>query len=53
MTLKPRNPSLRMHHDFLSMIYDNDLEQLVKEPTREENTLDLFLTNCPSCTRHL
>ena len=29
------------------MVYDNGLEQLVKEPTMEENTLDLFLTNCP------
>ena len=47
MTLKPRTPSPRMHHDFLSMVYDNGLEQLVKEPIREENTLDLFLTNCP------
>ena len=50
MTLKPwpRTPSTRLHHDFLSMVYDNGLEQLVKEPTREENTLDLFLTrNCP------
>ena len=47
MTLKPRTPSPRLQHDFLSMVYDNGLEQLVKEPTREENTLDLFLTNCP------
>ena len=47
MTMKPRSPSPRLHHDFLSMVYDNGLEQLVKELTREENTLALFLTNCP------
>ena len=47
MTLKPRSSSPRLQHDFLSMVYDNGLEQLVKEPTMEENTLDLFLTNCP------
>ena len=47
MTLKPRSPPPRMHHDFLSMVCDNGLEQLVKEPTREDNTLDLFQTNCP------
>ena len=47
MTLKPRSSSPRLQHNFLSMVYDNGLEQLVKEPTMEENTLDLFLTNCP------
>ena len=47
MTLNPRTPSPRLHHDILSMVCDNGLEQLVKEPTREENTLDLFLTNFP------
>ena len=46
-TMKPRSPPPRMHHDFLSMVCDNGLEQLVKEPTREDNTLDLFQTNCP------
>ncbi|KAI8500881.1 hypothetical protein Bbelb_216990 [Branchiostoma belcheri] len=30
------------------MLYDNGLEQLVKYPTRDDNTLDLFLTNCPN-----
>ncbi|XP_078597679.1 uncharacterized protein LOC144873858 [Branchiostoma floridae x Branchiostoma japonicum] len=29
------------------MLYDNGFEQLVNQPTRECNTLDLFLTNCP------
>ena len=29
------------------MLNDNSLEQLVKDPTRGVNTLDLLLTNCP------
>ena len=29
------------------MLYDHNLEQLVEEPTREENTLDLIISNCP------
>ena len=46
-TLKTKSPCPRLHNDFLSLVYDNGLEQLVKEPTRDDNTLDLFLTNCP------
>ena len=38
-------PSL--HHDFHDFINDHGLQQLVREPTREDNTLDLYLTNCP------
>jgi hypothetical protein len=46
-TLKPRSPSPRLHQDFMNIVNDHGLEQLVQEPTREDNTLDLFLTNCP------
>jgi hypothetical protein len=46
-TLKPRSPSPRLHQDFMNMVNDHSLEQLVQEPTREDNTLDFFLTNCP------
>ena len=43
-TLKPRAPYPGLHHD---LINDHGLEQLVREPTREDNTQDLYLTNCP------
>ena len=46
-TLKPRAPYPGLHNDFHDLINDHDLEQLVWEPTREDNTLDLYLTNCP------
>ena len=40
------------HHDinkkFLDMIYNTGCEQIVKFPTRLENTLDVFITNRPS-----
>jgi hypothetical protein len=34
-----------LHHDFLDILEDNNLDQLIQEPTRGDNTLDLFLTN--------
>jgi hypothetical protein len=47
MALKP-NPTLpRLHHAFIDMLNDCGLEQLVEEPTRQENTLDLIITNSP------
>ena len=46
-SIKPKSSYPRLQSEFLSIIYDNGLEQIVKEPTREDNTLDLFLTNCP------
>lgn len=47
LILKPRSLCPRLHHDFLNIISNNGLEQLVQEPTRDENTLDLLLTDCP------
>ena len=47
-TLKPRAPYPGLHHDFHDLINDHGLEQLVREPTREDNTLDLYLTNLPT-----
>ena len=46
-TLKSRAPYPGLHHDFHDLINDHGLQQLVREPTREDNTLDLYLTNCP------
>ena len=47
MRMKP-NPSYpRLHHFFLDMLGDLGMEQLVEEPTRADNTLDLLITNSP------
>ena len=37
-----------LHHQFGDMLDDNGLSQLVEEPTRNNNTLDLVLTNNPT-----
>ena len=47
MALKPKPVHPRLHRDFISMLNDYNLEQLVEEPTRQENTLDLIITNNP------
>ena len=36
-----------LHNNFISILHDNGLEQIVTEPTRGDNTLDLLITNCP------
>ena len=41
------NPS-SLNQLFLDTVYDNGSEQMVKFPTRERNTLDVFITNRPS-----
>ena len=43
--VKPNCPHPEMYHDFVSTHDDNCLTQMVQEPTRESNILDLFLTN--------
>ena len=46
MTLK-HNPSYaQLHEDFINRLSDCGLVQLVEEPTREANTLDLIISNC-------
>ena len=35
------------HEDFIEVLNDLDLEQMVLEPTREKNILDIVLTNSP------
>ncbi|MCG8045233.1 MAG: hypothetical protein JAY66_06065 [Candidatus Thiodiazotropha taylori] len=46
--LKPNCPNQEVYLDFVSTIDDNCLTQMVCEPTREGNILDLFLTNSPT-----
>ena len=36
------------YRQFIDILYDNNLTQVVQEPTRENNILDLFLTSNPS-----
>jgi len=47
MTLKPKTVSPSLHKYFNDVINDHGLEQLVRDPTRKDNILDLLLTNCP------
>lgn len=47
MSLKPNAVHPRLHNDFVDILSDNGLEQLVLSPTRRNNILDLMITNCP------
>ena len=33
---------------FLDTLLDHGLSQIVTFPTRQQNTLDIFITNCPT-----
>ena len=46
-SLKTGYLSSQLHKDILDMINNNGLEEMVLESTRENNTLDLILTNAP------
>ncbi|XP_070198749.1 uncharacterized protein [Littorina saxatilis] len=48
MTMKPKPRYAQLHKDFVDLLGDTGMEQVVKEPTRRDNTLDIVLTNCPS-----
>ena len=47
MRLKPNPSYAQLHEDFINTLSDSGLVQLVEEPTREANTLDLIISNCP------
>ena len=42
-----------VHGEFLDLLEDFMLEQLVAEPTRHENILDLIISNCPSSCKNV
>ena len=46
--IKSSCPCKHVYESFLDTLHDFSLEQVVKEPTREDNILDLFLLNQPS-----
>ena len=45
---KPRSGHPNLHKQFVDLLEDTGLVQLVTEPTRGENILDLVVTNAPS-----
>ena len=47
-SLKPKTPYPAIHHRFSEVISDHGLTQIVKEPTRGDNTLDLIAANRPN-----
>ena len=47
-TLKPNATYPNLHQQFLDIINNNGLAQIVEDSTRLDNTLDLILTNSPS-----
>ena len=49
-TLKPKTQYVNLHNIFADTLADNGLSQLIEEPTRGKNTLDLIITNRP---RHI
>ena len=46
--MKPNCSQPELTQNFLDIMSDNNLTQVVKEPTYYENTLDLFFVNNPS-----
>ena len=47
MTLKPNAKHPKLHEHFLEILEDAGLVQIVDQPTRGENCLDIVLTNVP------
>jgi hypothetical protein len=47
-TLKSNSTYVNNHYKFTNILDDNGLVQIVEQPTRGENTLDLVITNNPS-----
>ena len=47
-TLKPNTKHPITHYRIADILDDNGLVQVIEEPTRNKNTLDLLITNIPS-----
>ncbi|CAH1276990.1 Hypp9451 [Branchiostoma lanceolatum] len=47
-TLKPGSSYPNIHRQFVDIISDLGMEQIVEKPTRGTNTLDIIVTNHPS-----
>ena len=46
-------PNVKRHQDLLDLIADHSLTQIVDKPSRNDNTLDLIITNYPSIVDNL
>ena len=49
--LKPKTQHVNIHHKFTDILDNHGLIQLVEEPTRGTNILDLIITNYPESFR--
>jgi len=47
-TLKPKTQFVAVHHRFRDIIHNFGLTQIVSQPTRQGNILDLIVTNRPN-----
>ncbi len=47
-TLKPNTKHPRNHYRLADILDDKGIVQVIEEPTRNKNTLDLLITNIPS-----
>ncbi|CAG2222065.1 unnamed protein product [Mytilus edulis] len=47
-SLKPNTQHTNIHHKFTDILDDHGLQQMVEEPTRESNALDLIIPNFPN-----
>ncbi|CAG2250335.1 unnamed protein product [Mytilus edulis] len=47
-SLSPNTHHTNIHHKFTDILDDHGLQQMVEEPTKESNTLDLIITNYPN-----
>ena len=52
-TIQPSTPYYNLHADFIDTLHDHGLEQVVTQRTREDNTLDLLITNNPSSCKNV
>ena len=46
--IKPTCPSPAQHNQFLDIIADKGMSQVIDQPTRADNTLDLLVVNNPT-----
>ena len=51
--MKNRPKEISNHKEFINLLNENGLTQLVTKPTRLENTLDLMITNNPTRVKTL
>lgn len=52
-TIKAEFKYTNLYEDFISILDDHNLTQMVTEQTRGENILDLFLTNNPTLVKKI